>query len=148
MNEHISSYIDRSRAAKIQVANTGRFPSCVPIGYRNQTNEDGSKTIVVDPETSSLVTLALRLCRAHGLPIRQLLAIMTAKGLRSRNGKPLSVSAFWYLLSNPFYAGLIRWQGELIPGSHPPLISIEQHQDILKNLGAARRSPGRNGKTD
>lgn len=112
-------------------AASGVLPCCAPVGYRNVR-----KIIEVDPVLAPLVQEAFERAATSRLPLRSLLAEMTAKGLVSRSGKALKVSAFWYMLGNPFYAGLIHWHGELIPGSHEPLVSGELFAAVGKRLEA------------
>ena len=109
-----------SRRGMEKKAASGILPCCAPVGYRNV-----SKKIVLDPILAPLVKEAFERAATSRLPLRTLLAEMTAKGLVSRNGKPLNVSAFWYMLNNPFYMGMVRWKDRVIPGSHPPLIIQE-----------------------
>lgn len=119
-----------SRGMQLKAA-SGVLPCCAPVGYRNY-----QKRIEVDPVLAPLVREAFERAATSRLPLRSLLAEMTAKGLVSRSGRPLKVSAFWYMLRNPFYVGLIRWHGELIPGSHEPLVSGELFEAVGKRLEA------------
>jgi site-specific DNA recombinase len=50
---------------------------------------------------------------------------MKARGLRSINGKVLSLEALSLMLHNPFYVGLIHIKrtGQTFQGKHPPLLS-------------------------
>lgn len=109
-----------SRRGMEQKAASGILPCCAPVGYRNI-----GKRIEIDTVLAPLVREAFERAATSRLPLRSLLAEMTKKGLVSRNGKPLKVSAFWYMLRNPFYTGMVRWKGELIPGLHEPLVSRE-----------------------
>ena len=106
-----------SRRGMERKAASGILPCCAPVGYRNV-----GKKIVIDPVLAPLVQEAFERAATSRLPLRSLLAELTAKGLVSRNGKPLKVSSFWYLLKNPFYTGMVKWKGKLIQGSHEPLI--------------------------
>ena len=106
-----------SRGMERKVA-CGILPCCAPVGYRNIR-----KKIEIDPMLAPLIREAFERAATSKLSLRTLLAEMTAKGLISRNGKPLKVSAFWYMLRNPFYVGMIRWHGELIQGNHEAIIS-------------------------
>lgn len=119
-----------SRGMQVKAA-TGILPCCAPLGYRNI-----SKGIEVDPVLAPLVQQAFERAATSRLPLRALLAEMTAKGLVSRTGKPLKVSAFWYMLRNPFYVGTIRWHGGLLPGSHVPLVSGELFEAVGRRLEA------------
>lgn len=110
-------------------AASGVLPCCAPVGYRNYR-----KNIEVDPVLAPKVQEAFERAATSRLPLRALLAEMTAKGLVSRSGKALKVSAFWYMLRNPFYVGMIRWHGELISGSHEPLVSGELFDSVQGRL--------------
>jgi len=55
-------------------------------------------------------------------------------GLIGRKGKPVHKSKLARLLQNPFYYGVIRFNGEMYEGSHPPLISkklFDRCQEVL-----------------
>ncbi len=110
-------------------AASGVLPCCAPVGYRNVR-----KRIEVDPVLAPLVRESFERAAESKLPLRVLLAEMTAKGLVSRSGKPLKVSAFWYMLRNPFYTGMVNWKGKLIQGSHEPLISQASSECVQKRL--------------
>jgi site-specific DNA recombinase len=57
--------------------------------------------------------------------LRRLLTVMTEKGLLSRNGRPMGISSFWKMLSNPYYLGQVRYNNELILGSHEAMTNRE-----------------------
>jgi hypothetical protein len=45
------------------------------------------------------------------------------------------------MFSNPFYAGLIRWEGKIYPGKHKPVVTViefEQVQKLLSRTGKPR----------
>ena len=48
---------------------------------------------------------------------------MTSAELRSKAGKMLSVSNIQRILSNPFYYGVFRYNGEVYEGTHEPIIT-------------------------
>jgi hypothetical protein len=50
-----------------------------------------------------------------------------------RGNKPLSVSALYNLFRNPFYAGLVKSNGQYIKGKHKPMVSQKQF-DKVQNL--------------
>jgi len=68
-----------------------------------------------------------------------MLEILTAKGLVSRNGRPLGASALHAILTNPFYAGKLRYGGELLDGSHEPLVSRQVYERAQEALAMRRR---------
>jgi len=46
-------------------------------------------------------------------------------GLKSANGKPLSISMLEFILQNPFYYGLMRYKGHENTHKYKPLITKE-----------------------
>lgn len=118
-------------------AKAGIFPGCAPLGYRNAW-DGGKKVIVVDEAMAPLVQEAFHLAAEGQLSLRKILEIMNQKGLRSRNGKLLNVSSLWSLLMNPFYTQWMRFQGELLRGTHPQLVDEELFQCVQQRLSRRR----------
>ena len=116
----------------------GFFPGRAPLGYRNVTSRS-EKSIVLDED------MAPRLCQlfmkaAEGnTSIRHLADFAQQIGLSSRQGKPFSKSSLWKILTNPFYCGLIRYRGKLLPGQHPALISEELFGQVQEALRQRRK---------
>ena len=58
--------------------------------------------------------------------LAELQATMHAKGLTSpyarSPGAPLSVSKLAEMLANPFYLGIVQWDGVRYPGQHMAII--------------------------
>lgn len=112
-------------------AERGIMPGCAPLGYINAVI-GGERVIVPDPGTAPLVRKAFELATTGRYSLRKLLSVMTSKGLVSRNGKPLGASALWTVLTNPVYAGRIRYNGELLPGRHEAIVD----DDLLMKTAA------------
>lgn len=117
-------------------ARRGEPTGCAPTGYTNLRTPDESQ-IETDPKLGPLVREAFELA-AQGCSLRAILAELTPKGLVSRNGKPMGPSALRNILTNPFYIGLIRYQGRIYPGKHRPLISQSIFKRILSRLQKVR----------
>jgi hypothetical protein len=54
-------------------------------------------------------------------------------------GYPLALSSVYRILTNPFYAGLIVWDGQTYSGKHDPIVTIEEFERVQRLLGR----PGR-----
>ena len=50
----------------------------------------------------------------------------------------MAPSSLWVILTNPFYAGLIRWKGEYIPGDHEPVVDWQTFNIVQRQLGKKR----------
>ena len=115
-------------------AEAGGTPGCAPVGYRNRRDEDGNAYVEIDPVQGPLVRVAFELMATGDYSLRKLLAVMTERGLRSRNGRPMRVSGLWSVLNNSFYIGKTRFGLSPLEGSHQPLVSLSNFYKA--NVGA------------
>src|SRR5579859_6833872 len=58
-------------------------------------------------------------------------------------GKPPSLSSWYYILSNSFYAGVLEMEGKTFPGKHPPMVTLDEFERVQALL----RRPGKPRKT-
>src|SRR5262249_16390451 len=61
-------------------------------------------------------------------------------GMVRANGKPLTLSKLYDLLSNPFFIGMFRYDGEIYEACHIPIISrklFERVQQVLAQRSSA-----------
>ena len=68
---------------------------------------------------------------------------LNAKGIRKRSGRKWTVSAIWYILQNPTYAGKFHNpenQTQLIEGLHAPVISMDDFNKARTITTAARKN--------
>ena len=130
---------DLTREAKLCMAQNGEWPGPAPLGYLNQRTGRYKTTVVVDAEKAPLVQEAFEKAAYGNCSLRGLLSDLTAKGLRSRNEKRLQVAALWHLLGNPFYAGFVRYEGELFVGQHEPLVGQETFGRVRQSLDSRRK---------
>ncbi|PIR04610.1 MAG: resolvase [Candidatus Liptonbacteria bacterium CG11_big_fil_rev_8_21_14_0_20_35_14] len=112
----------------------GLYPLPAPLGY---VDCGKGKPKELDPERAPLVKKAFLLYASGQFSLDTLTAEMYQKGLRNRNGRPVSRSGLAKMFKNPFYIGLIRihTSNELFSGIHPPLISktlLDRVNDVLQ----------------
>lgn len=136
--DSLSENVKRGNRTKLEL---GWRPNRAPVGYRN---EYITKTIVSDEQDFPTIRrfFDLALSGRHSVP--RLAAILndewgfrTPKKKRS-GGRPISLSGVYNMLSNPFYAGYIKWNNQLYAGSHFPILSWEDFsrlQVMLKRGG-------------
>ena len=123
-------------------ADEGRWPFPPSIGYRMVSTNSISQ-LEQDPERAPLIRAAFELFATGTHKQEQVLRKITAKGLRTRKGKKLTLQTFSALLRKPIYAGRITipsW-GIDRPGDFNAIVSEETFwrvQDIL----AGRRTIG------
>jgi site-specific DNA recombinase len=128
----------RASYALDEKARAGGCVGCAPTGYRNVKVGRESR-VEVDPVLGPLVEEAFRLVARKRSSLQQVLDKLTPKGLVSRNGKPLGVSALGNIINNPFYLGLVRYKGRTYKGTHQALVSPNLFDRAGRSLRRQRR---------
>ena len=125
---------------KQKIEKLGIRPNQAPEGYLNVVGDHRTKIIVPDPERFHLIRRVIELISAGSSPAdatrvaNEDWGYLTRRTSR-RGGRPLALSTVYKILANPFYAGLIRWKGELFQGSHTPLMSLDEFEALKNRLG-------------
>ena len=96
------------------------MPAKAPLGY---FNEPRIRTIEPDKATFNKMKKILELFAEGNHTLTQIRDKMFSLGLVGKNGEPLHLSTIQGLLKNPFYYGMFMHRGELMQGSHKPMIS-------------------------
>jgi len=119
-------------------AEKGLPTGAVPLGY--VLLREGERTWVeVDPATAPLIREMFDLAASGKHSLRQILAAMTEKGLQSRKGAALGVSALRWLLRNPFYLGQVRFRDQAHSGGHAPLVDRQTFEHTDRALVRRRK---------
>lgn len=131
--DSLSENVKRGNRAKIE---RGWRPNHAPTGY---LNDIATKTIVRDPDRFTLIRNMFDLFLTNAYSVRQLSLETRKWGLKTRQskkmgGKYLSVSNVHRLLTNPFYAGMLIWDGKTYTGIHEPMITYEEFERVQKIL--------------
>ena len=147
----IAEFYSRNLATEVtkglsQKVAQGGTPMRAPIGYLNvrRTDEQGRevRTVEVDPERAPLIAWAFEHYAKGETSVTGLLRDLTARGLLTvptpkRPSKALGKNTLYKLLTNPYYAGVIRYKGALYPSAHEPLIDPALF-DTVQSLLRAR----------
>ena len=120
----------------------GIFPWKAPFGYR-ATNQAGAKKTRPEEPDQPLFGLLQKAWTEYATGAytkAEIIRRMTAWGIRTRSGAPVSKQTLDNMLRDPFYAGTIRdpWSGEEHAGKHIPLISLETFARI-QEINSRRR---------
>ena len=133
--DNLSENVKRGNRTKIA---NGWRPNCAPIGYLNKFDD---KTIIQDPEHAPHIRRMFELMLTGAYTAAEVRRIAneewgyrTPKKRRS-GGVPLGNGVFYKILANPFYAGQIRWKGQLYPGKHEPIVSVEEFDRVQTLMG-------------
>ena len=135
----LSKNTKRGLRAKVE---KGWLPGVAPLGYLNNKYRDkGEKDIIKDPDRFPLVRKMWDLMLTGNYTPPKILEIVNNQwGFRTRKfrklgGNPLSRSAIYRIFTNPFYYGMIRYNGQLYPGKHEPMITVEEYDRVQLLLG-------------
>ena len=136
--DSLSENVKRGNRAKLA---RGWRPNHAPMGYQNDA---ATKTIVKDSERFPLVRRMFELMLTGSYSMRRLAMETRVWGLKTpqrkkMGGKYLSVSNVHQLLTNPFYAGVLVWDGKIYDGAHQPMVTQAEFARVQALLGR----PGR-----
>jgi site-specific DNA recombinase len=142
----LSEIVKRGNRTKREL---GWLPGRAPLGYRNIRSDSGAKIIGQDPERFPLMKKLWELFLTGSYSGSELLTEAIDRfGLRTRRtwrsgGDLMSKSILYRILRNPFYAGYIVFEGRWYPGSHEPMITLEEFNQAQKLLQGTRIRPRR-----
>jgi len=137
---------DISRKTKMglmEKAEQGLYPSVAPLGYRNNLV---THLIEVDEDRAPFIRRAFTLMASGSYSLDMIAKTLYQEGFRGKKGHRVGKSGIEWLLKNPIYYGAFRWRGQLLMGSHAPLITkdlFDRAQDALH--GKARPHASRRG---
>ncbi len=128
-----------------QKVKNGGTVSKAPLGYRNVrgTDEKGYefRTVEPDEERAPLVRLAFEMYATGDWTTNSLAEYLAARGLITRAtprvpSKPINKSILNKVLINPYYKGMVRFNGKYYPGTHEPLADEETWQKVQDVLSS------------
>ncbi len=126
----------RSSLGMAEKVRQGGLAGQPPLGYIKGYNGD----TVLDSQTALIIKKCFEEIVKPKASLRKVLALAHEQGLESYRGKPLCASSLQRILRNAFYAGMIRYKGELYRGKHQPLISKSLFERVQTKLRQRRCS--------
>lgn len=139
---YVDSLSENVRRGNRTKAENGWLPNMPPLGY---LNDKPSKTIAADPERFRLVRQMWDLMLTGAYTPRQIRQRAVEEwGLRTIKrkrigGAPPVLSAIYSIFTNPFYAGVVEWEGKTYVGKHPTMVTFDEFERVQELLGR----PGR-----
>nr|WP_314902301.1 recombinase family protein [Actinomyces naeslundii] len=144
----IAEFYSRNLANEVmkgmgEKARNGGTLGKAPLGYVNVRARDENgrevRTVALDEERAPLVRLAFTEYAAGNWTVRGLAEHLNNRGLTipptaRKPANPVSVRLLQTLLRNPYYKGVISFQGVEYAGAHEPLVDTvtwQTVQDIL-----------------
>ncbi len=114
----------------------GEFPAPAPRGYQNNRL---TKKIEPNPQTAPAIIKAFEMYSRGFYTLMDISAYLFKQNIRTRKGGALSIQSVSWIMTNPFYYGHFRYNGELYEGVHKPLINKKLFDQVQACL--SKRSP-------
>lgn len=136
-SDALSENVKRGNRTKLE---NGWRPNRAPLGYRN---DQATRTIIADPVYFPLIKNLFQLVASRGCSINAAARIarddwgFITPPVHGKLGVPLPDSTAHRILTDPFYAGVIVWDGRTWPGKHPQAVT----RTTFDRLQAAQRRP-------
>lgn len=134
---------EETKKGMLAKARLGLWPTHAPFGYRN-TIKDGRRIIEIDPEFGPHISWLFHRFGEGTISVKELRLEAAARGIVGRKAVPLWSSELHFILKNPIYRGIVRWDGEEVPGLHEALIdsiTFQRVQDILSGRNQTKAKP-------
>ena len=122
----------------------GLFPGGpAPFGYKVV-----DKKLVVDDKTAPVVRFIFDKY-AEGVPKKDIMKSLDERGIRNKQGRPLTLSFFNRILTNPIYYGTFRQLDQTFPNFADPIIDEDLFNRVQARLKRVARAPAASkGKVD
>ena len=148
----IAEFYSRNLAAEVvkglgQKARAGGTVGRAPLGYLNRQGRDSqgreARWVDIDPVRGPLIAQAFTEYATDRWTLSTLTDHLTAHGLTtvptpSRPSHPLGHNKLLAILRNPYYRGIVTYQGVQYPGKHQPLIDDATWQRVQTILNQHR----------
>ncbi|MCB9819947.1 recombinase family protein [Candidatus Nomurabacteria bacterium] len=115
----------------------GWMPGVPPPGYVNVT-VDGKRIQVPDESTWRIVKEMFELYLQPGQSGKTITKEMALRGVRTRKGRPYVHGRVDEMLTNPFYVGIIRWDGKEYPGKQQTFIDRTLWDRVQEKMHGGR----------
>jgi site-specific DNA recombinase len=130
-----------------EIAAQGRPHGGQTFGYRRAVDEDGGKTLAIVPDEAKILTEAASKILV-GNSLSAVAAGLTDRGIRGRNGKPITYSTLRKMLTNPTVAGQRVHRGRVVgPGVWEPIIDPASWDALKAKLSRPRAVKTSDGET-
>lgn len=102
-----------------------------PFGYRAVGNGDPYK---IDPDEMKIVDFICDEFDYHNSDVTKITRKLNDMGVRTRRGNPFESRSVERILKNPFYYGLVAWNGITFMGTHEVHYSKERFEARIKKI--------------
>ncbi len=133
---YVDSLSENTKRGLRQKVRRGEMPGLAPVGYLNDRR---TKEIVIDKKLSPVIIKCFEMFANGNYRIKDVAHFLAENGIKTKSGK--TYQSDWVthiILSNPFYYGYFRYQGEVHVGIHKPIITKKLFDQCQSEL--AKRS--------
>ncbi len=139
-----------------QKAIMGGTPGLAPLGYLNiRTTSGGAeiREVTTDPDRFHLVKFAFDSYATGDWTLSQLAEELNRRGLTTRESpkrpaRPITTTALHKILTNPYYKGLVTFQGAVHEGTHTVMVTAEAWLALQQILARNNQTGQRPQKHD
>ncbi len=129
---------ERSVGGLKQAVLEGRYVWSAPMGYSN--GKIGGKSNLIVNEKAPLIFQIYKEVASGMYTVEEVRHRIARKGLLQKNGKPISKSNLYRILSNQLYTGWITTFGERIKGTFEPIINAQLFERVQKQIRSKKIS--------
>jgi len=115
----------------------GWMPGPPPPGYMTVVKE-GKRVHDFDPQTYKSMQRIFQLMLEPHQTVETIRKKMYEFGITSKKGRMISKSRAHLIMKNPFYVGVIVWNGKEYPGKQPRLITQELFDAVQAKMSRKR----------
>ena len=149
----VSEYYSKNLAMEVkkgmlQKVQNGGTPGKAPLGYLNLIVRDDmgreNRTVILDEERAPLIRKAFTLYSQGDYTMERLATELATEGLTTLPtakiaSKPVNKSRLHRTLVNPYYCGVVQYNGTDYEGSHPQLVDPTTWQKVQEILASHRQ---------
>lgn len=137
MAEYYSANLSKHvrRGQRESIINGTYLGGVPPIGYKVQ-----NKRLVIDERTAPTIRYMFEQY-AKGVPKREIIAELNARGIRNKKGKPLTLTSMQAALRNEKYIGVYRVNGQEVTGGCEALIDEATFRKVQARLDTVKHAP-------
>lgn len=125
----------------------GHMPSRPPVGYMTGVRND-KRIHVPNPKIAPIIMTAFELYLQPAESTVTIYSFLAQAGVETYNGRPIAKSAVHKLPQNPYYMGIIQFNGETYSVAHDPLVSKKLNQSVQDKMHSKRPSKQRKHDID
>ena len=135
--DNLSENVKRGLRQKLR---NGVWPSKATYGYINNFQTRG---IDVNNKKSKAIIKAYEMFSDGSKTFTDISNFLFKFNFKTKNGKPLNISQVRQILSNKFYVGIMKYNGEYHEGKHKTFISKQLFQKVQQELKRRNRHFGK-----